>query len=619
MKKKGLVSVFKRITAVALSGLMLISLAACSDGNSSEEETKVPVSVTLTDDDLETYYKYTISSRTSVHDPSIVVGTDEAGEKCYYIFGSHLAFAKSYDLVKWTNFTNNLTTNYETIFADSFAWSATGDPGYSPSGNMWAPDVLYNEELGKWCMYMSINGRDWNSTICLLTADTLYGDWEYQGIVIYSGFGTDEQDYTLTDYTEVTGDTELDSRYAPGSDWSPNYGAHAIDPCVFYDEDGNLLMAYGSWSGGTYVIDLDESTGFRDKAVTYEYERNVSDPYMGVKLGGSSASGEGVYIRYIDGYYYMFLSYGGLTANGGYNMRVFRSEDVKGKYADVSGNLALEGGGIQGVVGTRLMTYYKWSYKQTGETAQGHNSVLVDDDGKAYVIYHARTDNGTESHSVRVHELFTTKNGYLVAAPFEYRTTDEQKDSYTKDDVLGKYQVILHTNTNFGSLECVESSELILNSDGTLSGAYEGTWELEDGTNYINFTIADLKYEAVICEQTMEGTNVETLCFTGVGESDLCFWGAKYPSDESSVAWAVTNFKAANASPVPASASGNITFPTISLWDVDVEWTSSNTDIIANDGTFTAPSEDTDVTITVTFTKDSCQYKAEYTVKALAK
>ena len=34
----------------------------------------------------------------SVHDPSIVDG----GDGCYYIFGSHLAVAKTNDLMNWT-------------------------------------------------------------------------------------------------------------------------------------------------------------------------------------------------------------------------------------------------------------------------------------------------------------------------------------------------------------------------------------------------------------------------------------------------------------------------------------------------------------------------------------
>ena len=293
--RKALSLVMSTVMVVsAFSGAEALTLqGAVSDSSDS--------AVVLTDEQLSNYYEAVSESTVSVHDPSVVVGTDSEGVKCYYIFGSHLAWAKSYDLETWETFTNNINTDYTTLFAKEFAWAALGDSSYDPSGNMWAPDVVYNEALGKWCMYMSINGADWNSSICMLTADSLEGDWTYVGTVIYSGFGTDAQDYTLTDYTAVTGDTSLASRYTnSGTNWYYRYGAHAIDPCVFYDEDGNLWMSYGSWSGGIYMIALDEETGFRDTEVTYDYVSGTSDPYMGIKLGGSTASGEASYIEYID-------------------------------------------------------------------------------------------------------------------------------------------------------------------------------------------------------------------------------------------------------------------------------------------------------------------------------
>ena len=40
-------------------------------------------------------------------------------------------------------------------------------------------DVIWNETMGKWCMYMSINGANYRSVIVLLTADDIEGDWTY--------------------------------------------------------------------------------------------------------------------------------------------------------------------------------------------------------------------------------------------------------------------------------------------------------------------------------------------------------------------------------------------------------------------------------------------------------
>ena len=36
-------------------------------------------------------------------------------------------------------------------------------------------------------------------------------------------------------------------------------------------------------------------------------------------------------------YYYLFVSYGTLTSNGGYQIRVFRSKTVDGEYVDMNG------------------------------------------------------------------------------------------------------------------------------------------------------------------------------------------------------------------------------------------------------------------------------------------
>ena len=547
----------------------------------------------ITDSNVSKYYQEVIKDRVSVHDPSIIKDTDGT----YYIFGSHLAWAKSEDLINWTPFTNNINKDYKTLFEKEFEWAALGDDNYDPSGNLWAPDVIWNKDLNKWCMYMSINGNSWNSSICMLTSDSLSGNWTYDGTVVYSGFGKDIHDYNLTDYKAVTNETELSARYLSGNTWNPRYGAHAIDPCVFYDEKGKLWFTYGSWSGGIYMFELDKTTGYRLN--TPEARANYTDAYMGKKLGGSSASGEASYIEYINGYYYMFLSYGGLLANGGYNMRVFRSENPDGPYKDISGNAALEGGAVNGNVGTRLMSYYKWSWWDYAHVAQGHNSAFVDDDGKAYLVYHTRTNDGTEGHSVRVHQLFTTENGYLVAAPFEYSTSDNVTESgYSLNSIAGTYEVLLQENTNNTALEYNKPKKVSLNNDGTVSGDITGTWETQAGSPFISFTIGGILYEGTFVEQNMEGTNVKTLCFTAAGNNDICLWGAKYPDDKSSVAWASSYIT------IPSNVYSDLELQTEGIFGTTITWESDNTAILGNDGVITG--EAGTVTLKATIRKGNC-------------
>ena len=451
MRKK----MWKRTLSVTLSVAMAVASVQFG-GFRTSAATKSTGSNTvtqITEEQASGYETWREDTRTSVHDPS-VVQDPKTGR--YYIFGSHLAWSYSDDLQNWTSFTNNITdATAPTIFANEIKWSKKANSSYNVVGNMWAPDVIWNETMQKWCMYMSINGPDWNSTICLLTADRLDGNWTYVGPVIQSGMS---KGYGPTfDYEKVMGNTDV-SRFTSNvrKGW-PTIEAHAIDPCVIYDEDGNLWMTYGSWSGGISMIRLDNETGLRDYDVTYKNTNNtvgsdeyITDPYTGYKIaGGNHASGEGSYLQKIGKYYYMFLSYGGYEPTGGYNMRVFRSSDIKGPYFDVAGRDAryvVNGGAgnTNGSTGMRLMSYYQWAFQDYGHTASGHNSAIVDKDtGKAFVVYHDKYNDGTAGHLVRTHQLFINEDGWMVAAPFEYKGETVSDTGYDVGTFTGDYQMIL--------------------------------------------------------------------------------------------------------------------------------------------------------------------------------
>ena len=490
------------------------------------------VEILMYQDKLEIASEDKVNNKTvSCHDPSIVVGTDKEGKKCYYIFGSHLSWAKSYDLENWVSFTNNINAHYQSIFAEPKKWSAHGSSNYPLTGYMWAPDVIYNTTMNKWCMYMSIDGDNWYSSIVLLTADEVEGDWEYQGIVVYSGFRTADY-YDETDVAKATGETTIASRYTDKK-WG-DYYPNNIDACTFYDDDGNLYMSYGSWSGGIFLLELDEETGLRDYSVTYENSIH-SDPYFGKKIaGGKYVSGEGSYIQKIGDYYYLFMSYGNLEAKGGYNVRVFRSERPDGDYVDALGNDPYYDTYVFNYnlpIGERLFGGYKWRSQSVAQVAQGHNSAFVDDDGRAYMVFHTRTSDGSEGHFVKVHQLFVNKNGYLVAAP--YRTSGEKLDATMNrvEEVAGDYDLIIHNlDIDYASYEVNTPVSITLNEDGTISGEYEGTWSIEDGTSYITLEFNSDVYEGVVLKQCIEDTTVETVVFTAVGDStQITIWGSRIP------------------------------------------------------------------------------------------
>jgi beta-xylosidase len=466
-------------------------------------------------------------------------------------------------------------------------------------------------------MYMSVNGDNWYSSIVLLTADTLDGDWTYVGPVVYSGFqyATYANAKSMTDLFDVISDNSIPSRYQVSSGGSSTYALNAIDPCVFYDDDGNLWMTYGSWFGGIYMLKLDAKSGLRDYTYTYETKDNVSDAYQGLKLaGGMNSSGEASYIQKIGGYYYLFVTYGGLTSTGGYNMRVFRSDKVTGPYKDESGNDARYTSNINninGTVGMRLMSYYNWSTMDVAEVAQGHNSAFVDTDGKAYLIYHTRTNDGTEGHYVKVRQLFVNEDGWLVAAPYRYSGETLNTDGYDASQVAGSYEVLMQKQSiNYAKLKYVSPVTINLNSNGTVTGAYTGTWKLTSDSQYITVVMGGETYKGVVIRQIIEGTDEDTLCFTLVGTTnEMAVWGSKCLTGTRGIEMAIENLTVASI------ALDDLELPTVGAQNVQISWKSSNPDVIATDGTLTLPDKDTTVTLTATFTSNGVSESKTYDVK----
>ncbi len=474
-------------------------------------------------EERKTYQKITC------HDPSIFKDFDGT----YYIFGTFLTGGSTEDLYNWTSLDARIQEGFSQEVRDQVkAWNkdenADGWNGY-----LWAPDIIYNPHMEKYCMYLSANGDDWKSNIVLLTADAVMGPYEYAGSIVYGGFDADN--YGETDAPRVLGESEIPERYVVNGIANRKWGdmwPNCIDPCVIFDDDGNLWMSYGSWSGGIFMLELDEETGLRDYSVTYESNEH-SDAYFGTKIaGGSYASGEASYIQKIGDYYYLFISYGALEARGGYNVRIFRSQRPDGDYVDLLGNSPYFDRLVQNFnlsVGVRLMGGYKWRNFNVGQVAQGHNSAFVDDDGRAYMVFHTRTANGTEGHNVKVHQLFTTKEGWLVAAP--YQTTGEalKPGGYSVPEVAGDYEIILHElDIDYENLDVNRPEFITLTEDGKITGDYEGTWELESGTSYISLHFNGQEYSGVTVSMEIEYTTIETMTFTAVGLNDqITLWGSR--------------------------------------------------------------------------------------------
>lgn len=530
----------QRICALLLT--LAVLLSGCADSKAAIEEAQ---SEEVTQEGETVQEEQTVQttevavSRVTVHDPSVVYD-----KGTYYVFGSHMAWAKSTDLMNWESFTMNINTEYPDLFGREWESYCKTDTNPELKGNLWAPDVIYNKKLQKYCMYMSVNGDDWNSVIVMLTADSIEGPYAYAGPVVYSGFDAGEKHPAqLTDVYQVLGEDADLTRYQS----TTNTKLNAIDPCVTYDENGDLWMVFGSWFGGIYLLKLDEETGLRDYATTYETVPNVSDAYYGYKLaGGFSVSGEGPFIIYKDGYYYLFLSYGGLVAEGGYQIRIFRSENITGPYVDEAGNSAVytkQENNLFTNIGVRIMGSYDWSGSREIRVAQGHNSAYVADNGEIYMVYHSRFAGGkngiSEAHEVRVQQLFVNQEGWLVAAPYEYTGEHISENGYTMEQMCGAYEFILHTPTTYyqkagsATVGIATPSAITLHEDGTVSGDLTGSWTYEEDSPYMTISLGGVTYQGVFLEMPSEKLYFNpdereiVMTFTVLGDN-VTAWGSKY-------------------------------------------------------------------------------------------
>ena len=169
-----------------------------------------------------------------------------------------------------------------------------------------------------------------------------------------------------------------------------------------------------------------------------------------------------------------------------------------------------------------------------GERAQGHNSIIAAEDGRTYLVYHTRFQNGGEGHQVRVHQVFLNSEGWLCAAPFEYtgeETTDNDiatKELFSTDYIAGDYKFMLHRyGLDHANKALVTPVDVTLNADGTVSGGYTGTWKVTPGTCYIDIKANNMVYKGVLAIQTMEPKTQKALAFSGVSNTGSTMWGYK--------------------------------------------------------------------------------------------
>ena len=490
--------------------------------------------------------------RVSVHDPSVI---KDGGT--YYVFGSHIDAAKSTNLRDWTRFTNGYAKTNNVEFgnlsqnlAKAFAWAGEDLEDCEGGFSVWAPDVVWNPDYvnadgtkGAYLMYFCTSSTYMRSVIAYAAAQSIEGPYTFVDTLIYSGF-TDNDSYATSSTKNVNRkytSTNIDELIAAGdvtyqNDWFNNHNfnnylyPNAIDPTIYTDTDGKMYMCYGSWSGGIFTLEIDKATGncIHPKTGTTADGRMV-DSYFGTKIsGGYYKSGEGPFIEYNadTGYYYLWVTYGGLLSEGGYNMRVSRSESPTGPFVDAAGrSMVLDRNTNLDSIGLKVMGNYKFSSTEKAYMACGHNSVLQDDDGNWYLLYHARFDDGSEYHEVRVHSMKFNEAGWPVVMPFEYITDPWSDTGFEPNDLVGTYEYVNHGNATDGNI--IGYQNITLNADGSITGAVNGTWYEAEDSAAATLTIGGVNYQGYFAAEYDESTGNRVMCFTAVGNNNQTIWGAQ--------------------------------------------------------------------------------------------
>lgn len=586
----------------------------------------------------------------SVHDPSII-----KVDGTYYIFGTHIEAARSKDLMSWTRFTNGYATPNNALYGDlssnlaeSFAWAGEDDADSKGGFAVWAPEIFWNEHYehgdgtkGAYMLYYSASSTYIRSAIGFAVSKDIEGPYEYVDTIVYSGFTRDEAYDANSDVNKKWTNTNIPKLIEEGilegenDNWFSSAGGYnnrlypnAIDANLFYDTDGRLWMSYGSWSGGIFLLEIDPLSG---RAIYPGVDGETPDGrmidrYFGTKIaGGYTKSGEGPYIVYDEdtGYYYLYMTYGWLGADGGYNMRLFRSEHPDGPYLDSLGqNAVLPGSVDNGPYGNKLMGNFIFermpgdpgSGSGIGYASPGHNSVLLDKElDKMFLVFHTRFPNRGEMHEVRVHQLFMNEDDWPVAAPYRY--AGESLEPIEDDWLVGSYKIINHGKDN---MAVFKKPEIIrLEADGTISGAVSGSWK-KTGDYYATITLNQIEYKGVYVWQWDPLSSSYVLAFTALNGDGMTLWGSKVPerTDEEVVAAIEQDLRLESS----VNIVSNLTLPTTASEGATITWSSSDPDVISDSGVVKRPPAGSEVgkaTLTATIQKGSATVTKSFDVTVM--
>ena len=565
MKKKWAALLF-----AALFSLSATVLAACSEPENSGDEGKdpggeePPVAELVYPDDPE--FESLSSSENGVsgsHDPSLIEvdGTFYSFSTGWLNGGNEIR--RSTDLIHWdyvgvtfNNFQGNAPSgeSWDTEYSDVL------EALHAPSMDtisFWAPDIVEAADGGYWLYTCGVYGRDqqtspdgWDRACIFLchSDDLTPGSFSYVGMIFQS---------VLASSGSRVGEI------------------NAIDPQIIYDTEGKMYMAYGSFTDGLYILEMDPHTGLRAAGFNEVYtdsevhaftagrftEGSDGDKYCGTLLTELYAAMEAPVIARHDGVKiynddgavketadsrYFFMSSYGLLASS-YNMRYGISDTVTGPYLDYAGEELYSRYGYDGT-GYKAMGAYQFVYADGSAMsmpdgryeaeynvyAPGHNDLFTAQNGVSVAARINRYYQAEVSgFSLFVNQYYLNSQGQIVINPNRY--AGERLRTVSAEEVAqitgGSYQGVLMQETEDATSAPRISSAATFTKTGENGGTFtfgdmRGTWTVF-GKNFIRLDAYDTHdiYYGVISPAWLEGPGSAGLTVAAIGqETGMALW-----------------------------------------------------------------------------------------------
>ena len=294
-----------------------------------------------------------LTGQTGAHDPSTIF-LDE-GKYYYFATGTDIVSRSSTNEVSWQSGPN--------VFSTAPAWTSaiTGFDGHT----MWAPEVTFLNN--QYYLYYAISSFGSQvSGIGVATSPTL---------------NPSDSNYGWTDHGPVIQSTT-------GSSYN------TIDPSILQDTDGTEWMSFGSFFGGIYLTQLNPATGLR-------LSTSVNPTHL-----ANNSSIEASYLYKRNGWYYLFVNFGACCqgVNSTYNIRVGRSQNIRGPYLDQSGVNMLNSGGTL------------FLGNDSNKIGPGQVGILSQGDLDQF-SYHYYDGNANGNPTLGIHTLYWTSDNWPSYTP----------------------------------------------------------------------------------------------------------------------------------------------------------------------------------------------------------